>query len=129
MSARGAPPPLPPLAGMALAITALALALGIFMQVLDSTIANVSLPTIAGNLGASTDQGTWVITSFAVSNGVAVPLTGWVVGRFGVVRPFVFAVFGFTIASFLCGIAWSLNALIVFRILQGAVSGPMIPGS
>jgi len=128
MSAAGAAPQTP-LTGVPLAITALALAMGTFMQVLDTTIANVSLPTIAGNLGASTDQGTWVITSFAVSNGVAVPLTGWLMGRFGVVRTFVFAVFGFTIASFLCGIAWSLNALIAFRILQGAVSGPMIPGS
>ena len=128
MSAAGVAPP-SPLTGGRLAITAFALALGTFMQVLDTTIANVSLPTIAGNLGASTDQGTWVITSFAVSNGVAVPLTGWLMGRFGVVRTFVFAVVGFTVASFLCGIAWSLNSLIVFRILQGAVSGPMIPGS
>src|SRR6201996_4294044 len=120
---------LPPLKGGQLAITAIALALGTFMQVLDTTIANVSLPTIAGNLGASTDQGTWVITSFAVSNGVAVPLTGWLMGRYGVVRVFVLAVLAFTAASFLCGIAWSLNALIFFRILQGAVSGPMIPGS
>ena len=118
-----------PLTGAPLAITALALALGTFMQVLDTTIANVSLPTIAGNLGVSTDQGTWVITSFAVSNGVAVPLTGWLMGRYGVVRTFVAAVLMFTFASFLCGIAWSLNALIAFRILQGAVSGPMIPGS
>jgi DHA2 family multidrug resistance protein len=114
---------------MALAVTSVALALGTFMQVLDTTIANVSLPTIAGNLGASTDQGTWVITSFAVSNGVAVPLTGWMMGRYGVVRVFVLSVLAFTFASFLCGIAWSLNALIAFRVLQGAVSGPMIPGS
>ncbi|MEI9989156.1 MAG: DHA2 family efflux MFS transporter permease subunit [Rhizomicrobium sp.] len=128
MSGPGAAAPAP-LKGGQLAITAIALAMGTFMQVLDTTIANVSLPTIAGNLGTSTDQGTWVITSFAVANGVAVPMTGWLMGRFGVVRTFVFAVFGFTIASFLCGIAWSLNALIAFRILQGAVSGPMIPGS
>ena len=91
------------------------------MQVLDTTIANVSLPTIAGNLGASTDQGTWVITSFAVANGVAVPLTGWLMGRYGVVRTFVVSVLAFTIASFLCGVAWSLTSLIMFRILQGAV--------
>ncbi|HEY2034244.1 MAG TPA: DHA2 family efflux MFS transporter permease subunit [Rhizomicrobium sp.] len=129
MSGPGTPAQLKPLAGMQLAITSIALALGTFMQVLDTTIANVSLPTIAGNLGASTDQGTWVITSFAVSNGVAVPLTGWLMQRYGVVRTFVFAVLGFTLASFLCGIAWSLSSLIVFRILQGAVSGPMIPGS
>ena len=128
MSAPGAAPPRP-LTGMPLAITSVALALGTFMQVLDTTIANVSLPTIAGNLGASTDQGTWVITSFAVANGVAVPLTGWLMGRYGVVRTFVVSVLAFTIASFLCGVAWSLTALIMFRILQGAVSGPMIPGS
>ncbi|MCP5411199.1 MAG: DHA2 family efflux MFS transporter permease subunit [Alphaproteobacteria bacterium] len=115
--------------GGALAITALALALGTFMQVLDSTIANVSLPTIAGNLGVSPDQGTWVITSFAVANGIGVPLTGWLMGRYGVVRTFTFSVLAFTIASFLCGIAWSLPSLIFFRVLQGAVSGPMIPGS
>jgi DHA2 family multidrug resistance protein len=115
--------------GGALALTALMLALGTFMMVLDSTIANVSLPTIAGNLGASTDQGTWVITAFAVSNGIGVPLTGWLMGRYGVVKVFVVAVLLFTIASFLCGIAWSLPSLIFFRVLQGGVSGPMIPGS
>src|ERR1700742_625686 len=129
MSAPGAPQQLAPLKGGQLAITAIALALGTFMQVLDTTIANVSLPTIAGNLGASNDQSTWVITSFAVANGVAVPLTGWLMQRYGVVRTFVASVLMFTLASFLCGIAWSLNALIAFRILQGAVSGPMIPGS
>jgi DHA2 family multidrug resistance protein len=118
-----------PLTGLQLGVTSLALALGTFMQVLDTTIANVSLPTIAGDLGASTDQGTWVITSFAVSNGIAVPLTGWLMGRFGVVRTFVISVILFTLASFLCGIAWSLPALIAFRVFQGAVSGPMIPGS
>ncbi len=106
-----------------------ALALGTFMQVLDTTIANVSIPTIAGDLGISSDQGTWVITSFAVANGISVPLTGWLMQRFGVVRVFVLSVLLFTIASFLCGIAWSLPSLVVFRILQGAVSGPMIPGS
>lgn len=119
----------PPMRGSALAVTALALALGTFMQVLDSTIANVSLPTIAGNLGVSPDQGTWVITSFAVANGIGVPLTGWLMGRYGVVRTFVFSVIAFTLASFLCGVAWSLSSLIFFRILQGGTSGPMIPGS
>ena len=108
---------------------AVALALGTFMQVLDSTIANVSLPTIAGNLGASTDDATWVITAFAAANGVTVPLTGWLMGRYGVVRTFVVSVALFTIASFLCGIATSLPMLVVFRLLQGGVSGPMIPGT
>lgn len=119
----------PPLAGLALAVTSIALALGTFMQVLDGSIANVSLPTIAGNLGVSTDNGTWVITSFAVANGVTVPLTGWLMARFGVVRTFTASVALFTIASLLCGIAWSLPSLIFFRLVQGAVSGPMIPGS
>jgi len=117
------------LKGGKLAVTALVLAAGTFMQVLDSTIANVSLPTISGNLGVSTSQGTWVITAFAVANGIGVPLTGWLMGRYGVVKTFVFSVFAFTVASLLCGIAWSLPSLIFFRILQGGVSGPMIPGS
>jgi DHA2 family multidrug resistance protein len=129
VSSPAAPAAPPPMTGGALALTALMLALGTFMMVLDSTIANVSLPTIAGNLGASTDQGTWVITAFAVSNGIGVPLTGWLMGRYGVVKVFVVAVLLFTIASFLCGIAWSLPSLIFFRVLQGGVSGPMIPGS
>ena len=124
-----AAPVMKPMVGVALAITAVALAMGTFMQVLDSTIANVSLPTIAGNLGVSADQGTWVITAFAVANGIGVPLTGWLMGRFGVVRTFTFSVLAFTVASFLCGIAWSLPSLIFFRVLQGGVSGPMIPGS
>jgi DHA2 family multidrug resistance protein len=118
-----------PLKGGQLAVTALVLALGTFMQVLDSTIANVSLPTISGNLGVSSDQGTWVITAFAVANGIGVPLTGWLMGRYGVVRTFCFSVLAFTAASFLCGVAWSLPSLIFFRVLQGGVSGPMIPGS
>ncbi|HEY1537165.1 MAG TPA: DHA2 family efflux MFS transporter permease subunit, partial [Polyangiaceae bacterium] len=121
--------PAPALIGGRKAITAVALALGTFMQVLDTSIANVSIPTIAGNLGVSTDQGTWVITSFAVANGVSVPLTGWLMQRFGVVRTFVVSVILFTIASLMCGLAWSLPSLIAFRVLQGAVSGPMIPGS
>jgi DHA2 family multidrug resistance protein len=120
---------LPPLEGMPLAVISIGLALGTFMQVLDSTIANVSIPTISGNLGVAPDQGTWVITLFAMANGVSVPLTGWLMGRYGVVKTFAGSVALFTFASFLCGIAWNLPALLAFRILQGAVSGPMIPGS
>ena len=119
----------PTLGGTIKAVTAVALALGTFMQVLDTSIANVSIPTISGDLGVSSDQGTWVITSFAVANGVSVPLTGWLMQRYGVVRTFVVSVVLFTIASLLCGLSWSLPSLIVFRVLQGAVSGPMIPGS
>jgi DHA2 family multidrug resistance protein len=123
------PAPPPPMAGVSLAVTSIALALGTFMQVLDATIANVSIPTISGNLGVSTSQGAWVITSFAVANGASVPLTGWLMGRYGVVKTFVASVALFTVASFLCGISWNLDSLIAFRVLQGAVSGPMIPGS
>ena len=119
----------PPLTGGRLAIIAIALALGTFMMVLDSTIANVSLPTIAGNLGVANDTSTWVVTAFAVANGVFVPLTGWLMGRFGVVRTFCVAVALFTVASLLCGLAWDLPSLIGFRILQGAVAGPIMPGS
>jgi DHA2 family multidrug resistance protein len=121
--------PQAPLKGVALAVTAFALAMGTFMQVLDTTIANVSLPTIAGNLGVSTDQSTWIITSFVVANGIGVPITAWLMNRYGIVKVFVLSVLGFTLASFLCGIAWSLESLVFFRALQGALSGPIIPGS
>src|SRR5271168_913895 len=89
--------------------TAVALALATFMQVLDTSIANVSIPTIAGNLGVSSDQGTWVITSFAVANGVSVPLTGWLMRRFGIVRTFALSILLFTIASFLCGVSRNMT--------------------
>src|SRR5277367_5485555 len=104
-----------PLTGASLAIISVALALGTFMQVLDSTIANVSIPTISGNLGVSSDQGTWVITLFAMANGVSVPLTGWLMGRYGVVKTFTASVCLFTVASLLCGIAWDLPSLLLFR--------------
>jgi DHA2 family multidrug resistance protein len=118
-----------PLKGAGLAVSSIALALGTFMQVLDSSIANVSIPTIAGNLGVSADQGTWVITSFAAANGISVPVSGWLMQRYGVVRTFVASVVLFTLASLLCGMSWSLGSLVLFRVVQGAMSGPMIPGS
>ncbi|HMB57053.1 MAG TPA: DHA2 family efflux MFS transporter permease subunit, partial [Arenimonas sp.] len=95
--------------------------------VLDTSIANVSIPAIAGDLGVSPSQGTWVITSFAVANAISVPLTGWLTQRFGQVRLFTASVVLFVIASWLCGLATSLESLIAFRVLQGAVAGPMIP--
>ena len=119
----------PPLTGLALAFTAIAIAAGTFMQVLDTSIANVAIPTISGDLGVSPDQGTWVITFFAMANGVSVPISGWLMARFGPVRTFVGSVLFFTAASFLCGLAWDMPSLIAFRLLQGGVSGPMIPGS
>jgi DHA2 family multidrug resistance protein len=105
----------------------LALSLATFMNVLDTSIANVSIPAIAGDMGVSPSQGTWVITSFAVANAIAVPLTGWLTQRFGQVRLFVASVLLFVLASWLCGLAPNIESLIAFRVLQGLVAGPMIP--
>ncbi|HWG72146.1 MAG TPA: DHA2 family efflux MFS transporter permease subunit [Steroidobacteraceae bacterium] len=116
-----------PLTGAAKFLGTVSLALATFMNVLDTSIANVSLPTIGGNLGVSTTQVTWVITSFGVANAIAVPLTGWLSQRFGAVRLFTASIVLFSIASLLCGLSTSLQELIVFRVLQGAVAGPMIP--
>ena len=116
-----------PLQVGALAMLTLVLSLATFMLVLDSTIANVAIPTIAGDLGASSSQGTWVITSFGVANAISIPITGWLAKRFGEVRLFLIATLLFVLASWLCGIANSLEMLIVFRVLQGAVAGPIIP--
>ncbi|HXT02662.1 MAG TPA: DHA2 family efflux MFS transporter permease subunit, partial [Casimicrobiaceae bacterium] len=98
-----------------------------FMNVLDTSIANVSLPAIAGDLGVSPDQGTWVITSFGVANAISLPLTGWLTQRYGQVRLFVASVLLFVLASFLCALAPTLGVLIALRVVQGAVAGPMIP--
>ncbi|MGC0151358.1 DHA2 family efflux MFS transporter permease subunit [Chromobacterium vaccinii] len=117
----------PPLTGSKLVWITLALSMSVFMQVLDTTIANVALPTISGNLGAATSQGTWVITSFGVANAIAVPLTGWLAKRFGEVRLFTASTLLFVLTSWLCGMSGSLEMLIFFRVLQGAVAGPMIP--
>jgi DHA2 family multidrug resistance protein len=117
----------PPLAGKARLFGTIAVSAAVFMNVLDSSIANVSIPTIAGDLGVSATQGTWVITSFAVANAITVPLTGWLAQRFGQVRLFVLSVLLFVISSWLCGFSWSLESLVVFRVIQGAVAGPMIP--
>lgn len=120
-------PALQPIKGATLALLTLSLSLATFMNVLDVSIANVAIPTIAGDLAVSADQGTWVITSFSVSMAIFLPLTGWLAKRFGEVRLFTAAVALFTLASCLCGLATSLPSLIVFRVLQGAVAGPMIP--
>lgn len=103
------------------------LGLGTFIQILDSSIANVAIPYIAGNLSVSADQGTWVITSFAASNAVVLPLTGWLSGYFGKIRLFVWAVLLFSLASFACGFSHTLTELIIFRVIQGAVAGSLIP--
>jgi DHA2 family multidrug resistance protein len=119
--------PQKPFTGSSLVLITIGLSLGTFMQVLDTSIANVSIPAIAGDLAASPNQGTWVITSFAVSNAIMLPLTGWLARRIGEVRLFVMATTVFTIASWLCGLATNLPMLIAFRVLQGAVAGPLIP--
>src|SRR6266536_9267 len=116
-----------PLKDGALLLGTIALSLATFMNVLDTSIANVSIPAMAGDLGVSPDQGTWVITSFGVANAISLPLSGWLAQRYGQVRLFVASVVLFVIASFLCGLAPSLGWLIVFRVIQGAVAGPMIP--
>lgn len=108
-------------------LSTVGLSLATFMQVLDTTIANVSLPTIAGNLGVSVNQSTWVITSFAVSMAISLPLTGFLTRRFGEVKMFIWSTLLFSLASFLCGIAQSMPMLILFRAIQGAVAGPMYP--
>ncbi|MGO2769149.1 DHA2 family efflux MFS transporter permease subunit [Pseudomonas taetrolens] len=110
-----------------LLMATIGLSLATFMQVLDTTIANVALPTISGNLGVSSEQGTWVITSFAVSNAIALPLTGWLSRRFGEVKLFLWATILFVLASFLCGISTSMPELVGFRVLQGLVAGPLYP--
>lgn len=116
-----------PLKGGNLVLGTIALSLATFMNVLDTSIANVSLPAIAGDLGVSPNQATWVITSFAVANAISIPLTGWLTMRFGAVRLFTSSVLLFVAASLLCGLAPSIEMLILFRVIQGAVAGPMIP--
>jgi len=120
-------PSFPPLAGGRLVLATVGLSLATFMNVLDTTIANVALTSIAGDLGVSSSQGTWVITSFGVSNAIAVPLTGWLVARFGQLRLFMTSVLLFVATSFLCATAGTLELLLLFRSLQGLVAGPMIP--
>ena len=116
-----------PLTGGRLILGAFALALANFVVVLDMTIANVSVPHIAGGLAVSPTQGTWAITSYAVADAISVPLTGWLSSRFGSVRWFVISLMGFAAFSFLCGISSSLSMLIVFRVLQGLSGGPLMP--
>ena len=119
--------PIVPLQGMALIMATIGVSLSTFMQVLDTTIANVSVPTIAGSMGISSTQGTWIITSFGVSTAISMPLTGRLTERFGQVRLFMFASGLFVVASFLCGIAPTMQLLIGARVLQGVFAGPLMP--
>ena len=108
-------------------LIAMTVALAAFMEVLDTSIANVALPHIAGTLGASTDEGTWVLTSYLVANAIVLPLGGWASSLMGRRNFFVFCITVFTIASFLCGAAPTLPMLLIFRIIQGAGGGGMQP--
>lgn len=113
--------------GIKLLLLNLAVGLGTFIQVLDTSIANVAIPYIAGNLSVSVDEGTWIITSFSASNAIVLPLTGWLSDYFGKVRLFVVSVLLFSLMSFLCGFSTNLAMLVFFRVLQGAVAGSLIP--
>lgn len=119
---------LTPLRGGPLVTATVGIAVLTAMTVLDSTIANMALSTIAGNLGVAVSQGTWVITFFGVANAVAIPLTGWLARRMGEVRLYFVASALFVLSSFLCGISSSLGMLIFFRLLQGVAAGPCPSG-
>ncbi|MDE3166748.1 MAG: DHA2 family efflux MFS transporter permease subunit, partial [Acidobacteriota bacterium] len=108
-------------------IVALAVMFATFMEVLDTTVVNVSLPHIAGSLSASVDEAAWALTSYLVANAIILPMTGWIASHFGRKNTLLAAVFGFTAASFLCGLATSLPMLIFFRVIQGATGGALQP--
>lgn len=116
-----------PLEGGLLWLAALTLAAANFIVVLDTTIANVSVPNIAGGLAVSSSQGTYVITSYAVAEAISVPLTGWLAARFGTVRIFVGSMVLFGLFSVLCGLSGSLGMLLTFRVMQGLAGGPLMP--
>src|SRR5215831_18565739 len=108
-------------------VIAITVTLATFMEVLDTSIANVALPHIAGGLGASADESTWVLTSYLVSNAIVLPLSGWFSGLIGRKRFYMTCVALFTLSSFLCGLAPSLGLLVFCRILQGAGGGGLQP--
>ena len=108
-------------------LIAIVVAMAAFMEVLDTSIANVALPHIAGNLGASNDESTWVLTSYLVSNAIVLPISGWLAGMFGRKRFFMLCITLFTLSSLLCGIAPTLGILILFRVMQGAGGGGLQP--
>ncbi|MEO6716080.1 MAG: MFS transporter, partial [Novosphingobium sp.] len=110
-----------------LRLAAVILGFSNFIVVLDMTVANVSVPHIAGSLGVSTSQGSWVITSYSVAEAICVPLTGWLVQRFGAVRLYLFAMAGFGLFSLLCGISQTLAMIVVARIAQGLCGGLLMP--
>jgi MFS transporter, DHA2 family, multidrug resistance protein len=108
-------------------IVSVAVALATFMEVLDTTVVNVSLPHIGGTMSATVEEATWVLTSYLVANAIVLPMTGWLARFFGRKRLLLFAIVGFTSASFLCGLAPNLESLIIFRVMQGLSGGAMQP--
>ena len=127
VDAPAANPPIPWTPSVSPWLIAATVMLATFMEVLDTSIANVSLPHIAGSLSATVDESTWVLTSYLISNAIVLPLTGWLSMMFGRKRLFIGCVIIFTISSFLCGLAPNLPLLIFFRILQGAGGGGLQP--
>ena len=108
-------------------VIAVVVAIAAFMEILDTSIANVALPHISGNLGATNDESTWVLTSYLVSNAIILPVSGWIAGVFGRTRYFLMSIVVFTVSSLLCGLAPSLPLLILFRIVQGGGGGGLQP--
>ncbi len=108
-------------------IVAIAVMFATFMEVLDTTVVNVSLPHIASSMAATTEEATWALTSYLVANAIILPMTGWLSARFGRKRLLMFSTAGFTLASFLCGVAPNMGALVIFRIIQGATGGALQP--
>ena len=108
-------------------LVAIAVMFATFMEVLDTTVVNVSLPHIASSMSATTEEATWALTSYLVANAIILPMTGWLAGRFGRKNLLMLSMTGFTIASFLCGVAPNLASLIIFRIIQGATGGALQP--
>src|SRR5712692_7495445 len=110
-------------------LIALAVMLGTFLEVLDSSIVNVSLPHMQGSFSASVDEIAWVLTSYLVANGIMIPMTGWISARFGRKRYFLTSMAVFVAASGLCGAAQSLDQMVVVRLIQGAAASAMVPSS
>src|ERR1700687_6198054 len=104
-------------------LIAVSVMLATFMEVLDTTVVNVSLPHIAGNLSASIDEATWALTSYLVANAIVLPMTGWLANYFCRKRLLMASVVGFTASSFLCGAAPTLPLLVIFRVIQGLCGG------
>jgi DHA2 family multidrug resistance protein len=108
-------------------VVAIAVMFATFMEVLDTTVVNVSLPHIASSMSATTDEATWALTSYLVANAIVLPMTGWLASRFGRKRLLLLSITGFTLSSFLCGLAPSLASLVIFRIIQGTTGGALQP--